>query len=174
MSSDSELLTASALPVRYEALMRVSRAIGAHQSAKELFRTLVDELNGVVNFDAVGVFLKCQNSDRFQNHFIDKENRSVLVAEENLSPEETFVSSVYERQEPWLRSTDEMEPHYQRLQAALQNCGIRSICALPLTTVHRRLGVISFGSKRADAYPPEEIKFISQVADQIALAFETH
>jgi formate hydrogenlyase transcriptional activator len=153
-------------------LMRVSRAIGAYQSARELFGTLVGELNGVVDFDAVGVFLKCQNSDRFQNHFINRENRSVLVAEENLSPEETFVSPVYERQEPWIRSTDEMEPRYQRLQAALQECGIRSICALPLTTVHRRLGVISFGSKQADAYPPEEIKFISQVADQIALAFD--
>jgi formate hydrogenlyase transcriptional activator len=172
MSSDPELLTAPALTARYEMLMRVSRAIGTHQSAKELFATLVDELNGLVDFDAVGVFLKCQNSDRFQNHFIDRKNRSVLVAEENLSREETFVSPVYERQEPWLRSTDEMEPQYKRLQAALQNFGIRSICALPLTTVHRRLGVISFGSKQADAYPLEEIKFISQVADQIALAFD--
>jgi formate hydrogenlyase transcriptional activator len=172
VSSDSELLTAPAVPARYEILMRVSRAIAAYQTAEELFRTLVDELNGAVDFDAVGVFLKCENSDRFRNHFIDRENRSVLVAEENLSPDETFVSSVYERQESWLGSTDGMEPHYQRLQAALQNCGIRSICALPLTTAHRRLGVISFGSKQPDAYPPEEIKFISQVADQIALAFD--
>ena len=172
MSHDSELLTPPALAARYEMLMRVSRAIGAHQNAKELFAALVDELNDVVDFDAVGVFLKCRNSDRFQNHFVDMKSRSVLVAEENLSPEETFVSSVYEQQEPWLRSTDEMEPRYERLQAVLQDRGIRSICALPLTTGHRRLGVISFGSKRLNAYPPEEVKFISQVADQIALAFD--
>ena len=152
--------------------MRVSRAIGAHQNAKDLFAALVDELNGVVDFDAIGVFLKCQNSDRFQNHFVDTESRSILVAEEHLSPEETFVSSVYERQEPWLRSTEEMEPRYERLKTPLQRRGIRSICALPLTTGHRRLGVISFGSKQPNAYPPEEVKFISQVADQIALAFD--
>ena len=172
MSSDSELLTPPALAARYETLMRVSRAIGAHQSAKDLFAALVDELNGLVDFDAIGVFLKCQNSDRFQNHFVDMESRSVLVAEENLSPEETFVSSVYDQQASWLRSTDEMEPRYERFQVALQNRGIRSICALPLTTGHRRLGVISFGSRQAHAYPPEEVKFISQVADQIALAFD--
>jgi len=172
VSSDSELLTPPALAARYETLMRVSRAIGAHQSAKDLFAALVDELNGLVDFDAIGVFLKCQNSDRFQNHFVDMESRSVLVAEENLSPEETFVSSVYDQQASWLRSTDEMEPRYERFQVALQNRGIRSICALPLTTGHRRLGVISFGSRQAHAYPPEEVKFISQVADQIALAFD--
>jgi formate hydrogenlyase transcriptional activator len=172
MSSDLELLTAPALATRYETLMRVSRAIGAHQNAKDLFAALVAELTGVVDFDAIGVFLKCQNSDRFQNHFVDTESRSILVAEENLSPEETFVSSVYERQESWLRSTEEMEPRYERLKTPLQNRGIRSICALPLTTAHRRLGVISFGSKQPNAYPPEEVKFISQVADQIALAFD--
>jgi formate hydrogenlyase transcriptional activator len=165
-------VTAPALAARYETLMRVSRAIGAHQNAKDLFAALVDELNGVVDFDAIGVFLKCQNSDRFQNHFVDTESRSILVAEEHLSPEETFVSSVYERQEPWLRSTEEMEPRYERLKTPLQRRGIRSICALPLTTGHRRLGVISFGSKQPNAYPPEEVKFISQVADQIALAFD--
>jgi len=132
----------------------------------------VDELNGVVDFDAIGVFLKCPNSDRFQNHFVHMESRSVLVAEEKLSPEETFVSSVYERQESWLRSTDELESRYERLQAALQNRGIRSICALPLTTVRRRVGVISFGSRHRDAYPPDAVKFISQVVDQIALAFD--
>jgi formate hydrogenlyase transcriptional activator len=172
VSSDLELLTAPALAARYETLMRVSRAIGAHQNAKDLFAALVDELNGVVDFDAIGVFLKCQNSDRFQNHFVDIESRSILVAEENQLPEETFISSVYERQDSWLRSTENLEPRYERLKTALQNRGIRSICALPLTTGHRRLGVISFGSKQPNAYPPEEIRFISQVADQIALAFD--
>ena len=90
--------------------MRVSRAICAHQNASGLFAALVDELNGVVDFDAIGVFLKCPNSDRFQNHFVHMESRSVLVAEEKPSSEETFVSSVHERQDSWLRSTDEMEP----------------------------------------------------------------
>lgn len=150
MGGDSQLLTAPALAARYERLMRASRAIGAHQNAKDLFAALVDQLKSVMDFDAVGVFLECQHSDRFQNHFIDMESRSVLAAEENLSPEETFVSAVYEGQEPWLRSIHEMEPRYQRLQAALQKYGIRSVCALPLTTAHRRPGVISFGSKQLE------------------------
>src|SRR5260221_9702729 len=99
-------------------------------------------------------------------------SRSELVPEEQLMPEETLTLWVYERQEPLLRSTGEMEPRYTRLQAILKRLKIRSTCALPLTTAHRKLGVITFCSKQVDTYSPNDIRFVSQVADYIALAFD--
>jgi len=158
--------------MRYETLVRVSQAIGAHSDPKELFGILIDELRGVVQFDLIGVSLRDQDSDTFQNYFIDMTSRSELVPEEKLAPEETLTLWVYERQEPLLRATDEMEPRYGRLQAILKRLHIRSICALPLTTAHRKLGAITFGSKQVDAYSPNDIRFVSQVADYIALAFD--
>ena len=65
-----------------------------------------------------------------------------------------------------------MEPRYSRLQAILKRLYIRSICAFPLTTAHRKLGAITFCSKRVDAYSPNDIRFVSQVVDYIALAFD--
>src|SRR2546425_8774252 len=44
--------------------------------------------------------------------------------------------------------------------------------SLPLTTAHRKLGVITFCSKQVDTYSPNDIRFLSQVADYIALAFD--
>jgi len=87
-------------------------------------------------------------------------------------PEETLTLWVYEQQEPLLRSTGEMEPRYGRLQAILKRLNIRSTCALPLTTAHRKLGVITFCSKQVDTYSPNDIRFVSQVTDYIALAFD--
>jgi len=87
-------------------------------------------------------------------------------------PEETLTLWVYERQEPLLRSTKEMEPRYSRLQTVLKRLTIRSICALPLTTARRKLGAITFGSKQLDTYSPREVGFVSQVAGYIALAFD--
>jgi formate hydrogenlyase transcriptional activator len=118
------------------------------------------------------VSLRDKNSDTFHDYFIDMTSRSELVPEEKLMPEETLTLWVYERQEPLVRSTNEMEPCYGRLQAMLKRLSIRSICALPLTTAHRKLGAITFGSKQVDAYSPSEIRFVSQVADYIALAFD--
>jgi formate hydrogenlyase transcriptional activator len=158
--------------MRYETLVRMSRAIGAHRDLTELFRVLMDELHGVVQFDFIGVSLRDQDSDTFQNYFIDMASRSEFVPEEQLMPEETLTLWVYERQEPLLRSTDGMEPCYGRLQARLKSLNIRSTYALPLTTAHRKLGVITFCSKQVDTYSPNDIRFVSQVADYIALAFD--
>ncbi len=172
VNTDLEVLAAPALAMRYETLVRMSRAIGAHRDLKELFGILMDELHGVVQFDFIGVSLRDQDSDTFRNYFIDMASRSELLPEEQLIPEETLTLWVYDRQEPLLRSTEEMEPCYGRLQAILKRLNIRSICALPLTTAHRKLGAITFGSKQADTYSPSEIQFVSQVVDYIALAFD--
>jgi formate hydrogenlyase transcriptional activator len=172
VNNDLEVLAAPALAMQYETLVRVSRAIGAHRDLKELFGILMDELYGVVQFDLIGVSLRDQDSDAFQNYFIDMTSRSELVPEEKLTLEETLTLSVHERQEPLLMSTDELEPRHGRLQAILKRLYIRSICALPLTTAHRKLGAITFGSKQVDAYSPNEVRFVSQVVDYIALALD--
>jgi formate hydrogenlyase transcriptional activator len=172
VGNDSEILAAPALETRFETLVRVSQAISAHGDPKELFGVLVNELHRVVQFDFIGVSFRDKDSDAFQNYFIDMTSRSELVPEEKLTPEETLTLWVYERQEPLLRSTNEMEPCCRRLQAILKRLYIRSICALPLTTAHRKLGAITFGSKQVDTYSPNEVQFVSEVAGYIALAFD--
>src|SRR5258708_8703460 len=168
----SESVTAPPLALRYETLVRVSQAIGAHGEPKELFGVVANELDRVVQFDCIGVSLRDRNSDTFGNYFIDMMSRSELVPEEQLAPEETLTQWVYERQEPLLRSTDQMEPRYGRLQAILKGLSIRSICALPLTTAHSKLGAITFGSKQVDTFSPSEVRFVSQVAGYVALPFD--
>jgi formate hydrogenlyase transcriptional activator len=71
-----------------------------------------------------------------------------------------------------LTSTDQIDPRFSRLRAVLERLDIRSICIFPLTTAHRKLGAIAFSSKELDAYSPEEVRFLSLAADQIALALD--
>src|SRR5260370_1561479 len=54
----------------------------------------------------------------------------------------------------------------------LKSRGVRSVCVLPLTTVHRRLGGLAVGSLEADAYSQEEVSFLSLVANEVALAVD--
>jgi formate hydrogenlyase transcriptional activator len=172
VGTNSEILAAPALETRFETLVRVTQAIAARGDPKELFGVLVNELHRVVQFDFIGVSFRDKESDAFQSYFIDMTSRSELVPEEKLTPEETFTLWVYERQEPLLRSTNEMEPCRRRLQAILKGLYIRSICALPLTTAHRKLGAITFGSKQVDTYSPSAVRLVSEVAGYIALAFD--
>jgi formate hydrogenlyase transcriptional activator len=171
---NNELPVVAAPPLAgcYETLVRISGAIGTHKDLKELFGVLANELQRVVQFDFIGVSLRDKNSDKFHSYFIDMASGSELLPEETLTPEETPTVWVYERQEPLFRSTIEMEHRYARLQTVLERLSIRSICALPLTTAHGKLGAITFGSKQVDTYTPNEVQFMSEVAGYIALAFD--
>jgi formate hydrogenlyase transcriptional activator len=53
-----------------------------------------------------------------------------------------------------------------------QKHGINSMCTLPLTTVHRRLGGLAVGSRETEAYCNEEVFFLSLVANQVAQALD--
>jgi formate hydrogenlyase transcriptional activator len=170
--NDSEILAAPALEARIATLARVSQVIGAHRDPKHLFEVLADELHGVVQFDYVGGAVVDRDSATWHDYFVDMATRSALVLEADVVREERPTWWVYERQEPLLTSTNDVNPRSERLNAALQKYQIRSICTLPLTTAHRKLGAIAFGSKHEDAYSPEEVPFLSIVSGQIALALD--
>src|ERR1700722_276780 len=172
VNDGAEVVAASPLAMRNETLLRVSRAVGAYGDLRKLFGVLVNEMHGVVRFDVVGVSLRDEGSDTFRNYFIDMSNQSEPVREVQLASEEVLTLRVYERQEPVLRSGDEMAECHGRLRTILQGSQIGSICALPLTTAHRKLGVIVFGSKQVDTYSPNDVGFVSQVVNYIALAFD--
>src|SRR6201998_156182 len=172
VGNDSEILSAPMLETQCETLVRVSQAFAAHGDPKELFAVLANELHQVVQFDFIAVSFREKDSDTFKDYFIDMTSRSELLPGEQLAPEETLSLWVYERQEPLWRSTNKRDPRYGRLQAILKRLYIRSICALPLTTAHRKLGAITFGSRQFDSYSADEVRFVSEVAGYIALAFD--
>jgi formate hydrogenlyase transcriptional activator len=172
VSNDSETLAVPAVETRYETLIRVSQTVGVHRDPEKLFDALADELNRVVPFNYIYISNRDQNFDTFRHRFIDMGNRSVAFPGEDPITDEKLSSWVYEHQEPLLTSSDQIDARHERLHALLERLNIRSMCILPLTTAHRKLGVITFGSKQLDAYSAEEVRFLSLVAEQIALAFD--
>src|SRR5271155_4484712 len=161
---------AASIQDRYEALFRVSRTIGAHRDPQELFQSLAAELRGVVEFDA----MYCIHYDPLGDgtQFCLVETPSGRLPRPDFAPEETPTAWVYEHQRPLVIPCLESDTRFPRVAALLRSEGIRSLCALPLKTAHRRLGCFGVGSARLDAYSPEEVEFLSLVADQVALAID--
>jgi formate hydrogenlyase transcriptional activator len=50
--------------------------------------------------------------------------------------------------------------------------GLKSVCCLPLISRNRAIGVLVLGRLRDDAFSQADISFLSQIANQIALAVE--
>src|SRR5712671_2665936 len=157
---------------RYESLVGVSNAIGTHRDPQDLFSALVRELHRVVRFDYVGVSIRDEKSNTFHRHFVDAETEASIPPNPELAMEESDAWCVYQNQEPMITSLDADQAPSCKFQEILQKYGIRSVCTLPLTTAHSKVGTLTFASKASDIYTAEEVHFLLVVADQIALAFD--
>ncbi|MFB3902544.1 MAG: sigma 54-interacting transcriptional regulator [Acidobacteriota bacterium] len=161
----------SQLADRYEALFRVSQAISAHRDPRELFSALADELREVIRFEFIGVAQYEQATSR-ATWLLSQCDEAREDPPSECAPEQTLACWVYQQQRPLVIPFVEDELRFPRMTEWLRGCGIRSACALPLTTVHRRLGILALGSRHPDAYSEDEVSFLSLVANQVALAID--
>src|SRR6266403_5007855 len=170
MSGTGQKAAQKVLTERYEALLRVSQNLISIRSSEELFRLLARELRAVVNFYVMGVGIYDEKAHEVRLTSYGEPGDPLQVPK--LAPEETFTWWVYQHQQPLIIPSLHVETRFPAVAEMLKNRGVRSVCALPLTTVHRRLGGLAVGSIEADAYSKEEVSFLSLVANQVALAVD--
>jgi formate hydrogenlyase transcriptional activator len=165
-----EVRSTQSLAPRYESLIRVAQAIRSHRDHKDLFQFLADELRQVVPFDAIAQFDHAGN--RTYWHFAEEYNSRLGQGVSDIPKEETAAWWVHRTQQPLVIQVSDEETRFRTTIEALNRKGLRSLCAFPLSTAHRQLGSLVFASQLADAYSPEEVRFLSLVAGQIALAMD--
>ena len=156
---------------RYEALLRVSRAIARHTSVAELLRAISDQLHLVVPFDYLMLVL----------HDAQMDEMRLVVLEPANTPFAPFVSmplsdwgparSVWETQRTLVVPL-RTEPLLGTPLEFLRDHGAQATCWLPLTTAHRQVGVLTFGSRHADQYAADAVAFMEQVSAHVAIAVD--
>ncbi len=153
---------------RYEPLIRLAAAIRSSPAPQELFQILVRELANVVHFDAVAQFDETLNKVNW--HL----GQGCVHAKPpcELPKEETIAWWVQQHQEILVVPSVESEARFPRMMEMLRGWGVRSLCAFPLSTAHRRLGSLVIASTLPDSYPQETVQFLSLVVSQIALALD--
>lgn len=151
---------------QYEALIRISNSIRSRKEPQELFQILVDELRNVVPFDAIAQF--DESSNKVHWHMGPMCRKVEPCPDEEDAGGETLPRMVYRTQRAVVFGDLEKESFVSARKMC--SSGLRSICAFPLTTAHRRLGSLILASTLPNAYSPDEVRFCSLVVDQIALA----
>jgi formate hydrogenlyase transcriptional activator len=155
---------------RYEALFRVSQAISAQRDPKGLFCVLAHELRRVVRFDGIGVAQYDEVTKRIEWHLSERCSPQLPPVE--IPPEQSMTCWVYQNQKALVIPRIDQEERFPAMIGQLKRYGIQSACALPLTTAHRRVGVVVLASEHPDAYSEEEVSFLKVVADMVALAID--
>jgi formate hydrogenlyase transcriptional activator len=155
---------------RYNALLAVSKTLASHRTLAELFKVLADHLHSIVPFDYLALILHEPSND---------EMRLVVLEPSELEP--PFVKRPLSAPGPaatvWQTQRGMVIPipGDGALVPALEflrSQGRKISCWLPLTTMHRQVGVLSFGSCTATDYPDDILAFMEQLASTVAVAVD--
>jgi len=149
-------------------------ALRVHRDPDQLVRVLPRALQPVLDFDYMSLFLDrevARGATWYVPHGEDRPSLTLTPTRE-IPIEAVQASWVFEHQQPAVIPRLEQDTQFLDAKRLLRERGFQSACALPLTTAHRRLGSLNIAATRAYAYAEGDVRFLSGIADQVAVALD--
>jgi len=156
---------------KYLTLLELSKAVASHRELSELFHDLACRLHNLFDFSHLGVLLHDGSRNVMRFHVLETCEPTQWQPATEVPMEGTIAGWVWQHQEPVVVSDLELEDRFPVARSLLTH-PVRSVCSLPLTTAHQRLGVLNFWSDKPGAYDQLDLEFANLVASQIAVAVE--
>ena len=156
---------------KYLTLLELSKAIASHRDLSGLFHDLACRLRYLVNFSHLGVLLHDPHRDVLRFHLLETCEPTEWQTPSEVPMEGSIAGWVWQNQEPAVIDDLESDERFPYAKTLIKR-PVRSVCSVPLTTVHQRLGVVNFWSDHAGAYNQIDLEFVKLLASQIAVAVE--
>jgi formate hydrogenlyase transcriptional activator len=158
---------------KYLTLLELSKVITSHRDLSELFHELACGLEHLFPFRDMAVMLYDERRNVMRSYIMEGCAVAQWVGKESteVSVDDSINGHVWKTQTPVC--IDDLD-HDFRFGAAqiIRDGGIKSVCCIPLSTVHQKLGTLNLWSEEAGAYRDFDIDFAQLVAGQIAVAVE--
>ena len=160
---------------RQRLLLEVNNAVVSHLALDDLFTAVSACLRKVIQHDGSGLVLYDQETRRYRVHVLSFAKNESFIEEGRVESDcRTPASIAITTRKPAVFSEQELKdlcsesPVAQHLIAE----GVKAFCSVPLLYHDRALGALNVGRRREDAFSPEDIGLLSEVAKQIAIAVE--
>ncbi len=158
---------------RLQLLLDVTNQVVSTLELRDLLRAVSHDVRRVMQCDYAGLSLPDGESEQLRVYALDFPEGKGFLREELVYPiEGTPSGTAFRTAKPlMLQSPFTGWLNYPIVQKAVCE-GLKSFCFLPLISRNRPIGVLVLGRLRDDAFSQADISFLSQVANQIALAVE--
>ncbi len=157
---------------RYRALLQVSESIASHRDLPDLLRSLAELLHRLVSFDFICLTFPDPARGVVKVQILEGLLTTRIRPGVEIPMAENVRQLVWENQEPLVISNLEDDSRFPIAGDLLKQDGVKSLCLLPLTTAHRRVGAMALGSVETSAYDAADLEFLRQVAAQVAVAVD--
>lgn len=155
-----------------EPRLRVFRRLSGQQKLDQFLRSLPGKLRGYLSFDYMSMVLSKQDGDGKKWYVQDDQDPSTLTCTQLVPGEDKLFSWVVEDQEATVITNLREDIRFSHANDSLRERALNSVCAVPLTTAHSKVGAILIGSTESYKYSQEYAEFFAAIADHIAMAVD--
>jgi formate hydrogenlyase transcriptional activator len=158
---------------RLQVLLEINNVLITSREVPELFRGIVKTLERVIHHDYTSLALSDSQTGLLKIYALDFPGNQSLIKQEITVPRDTSPSSqAIASGQPFLARGAEIDRYPNEIIKALRTSGVQTICCVPLITRGETFGTLNVASRRIDAFSPQDVELLQQVAAQIAIAVE--
>lgn len=154
--------------MKLEIINDVTKSFNIHMSMDEMLGNVLEKLKHIITFDRLSLSLFENNRLILTNVYPESSNGVKGIS--SLPKQNSLYWQAIERKKPLFYS---FSSNKKRLSAVeeetLKQLQIESILLIPLISKEAVIGVISFESKREIIYEKQDLSFLQQLADQLAV-----
>jgi formate hydrogenlyase transcriptional activator len=154
---------------RLQLLLEVTNSVISNLEIRDVLRAVSATLRRVMHGDVAGVLLPDAEHYQLRVYALDFPDSQGFIQEEVLIPiEDSLPGKAFQIGKPVV--VGRSDPDEVSGLAARE--GLQSHCFLPLISRNGMLGVLGLGKRRENAFTQDDVEFLTQIANQVAIAVE--
>jgi len=159
---------------RLQMLLDVSSIMASNWNLQQVFPQISARIRRVLRHEYAGVEFQDPNTGLLVRQAEDFPLGKGLLSSKPISPDNSPGGRALRERTPLIFSKDQLLGFEADITKSFLAEGFRSLCCVPLFRPKGALGLLVLGSTRADAFHPQDLTLLNQVAAQFAVALENH
>lgn len=159
---------------RLHLLSDINNLVSSNWDVALLFPRISAGLRRVLRQEMAGFVLYDAENDSLVRQALDFPLSKGLLAQSPVSAKGNPAKQALDAGVPMIFSRKELQTFDSGIARSLVAEGLQSLCCVPLLRPTGPLGVLVVGSTRPDAFVPDDLVLLTQVANQLTLAIQNH
>jgi len=159
---------------RLSLLSEIAKAIGSTLDSEEIFRSMLSQLDRIIPFQRVSLYIFQPDKDSFALHCLyEKQSYPQHLSRTEMLASETPASIAFFAKKPfWVKDTRESDLAIIQELKELSECGILSVLYVPILTDDSCLGVLSLARVDSPGFHKNQIDLLNDLSPYLALALK--
>jgi formate hydrogenlyase transcriptional activator len=157
---------------KFKLILDLNNSVVANLKLRDVLQSISPSIRKVMRLDHVAVILPDKEGKNSRLYALDFPEGKGLVQQDMITPFDGTVSGqVLRSGKAWVGDVGELAKLGFNHQIVLEE-GLQTFCLLPLSRGNRVLGALCLARLQKNAFTQPDVDFLSQIAGQIAIAFD--